>query len=102
MQGVPCSGADLLLFGDIKQDLYPFEMLDAAAGGIPGRQNKAALLQEFLPQHQTAAMPVKHLDHATVIDEDEKGARQGVYPRFSTNHSAQAVKRLAHIAEAPA
>jgi len=101
MPGVPCSGADLLLFGDIKQDLYPFEMLDAAAGGIPGRQNKAALLQEFLPQHQTAAMPVKHLDHATVIDEDEKGARKGVCPQLRTDDTAQTVKGLAHIAGTP-
>jgi len=76
--------------------------LDAAAGRVAGRQNKTALLQALIPQGQTVAIPIKHLDHAaTTIDKNEKRTGQGVCPQFRTDDAAEAIKGLAHIARAP-
>ena len=87
---------------DSFQEKSQLQPINAAVGGTLLREPEAALLQAFIPEGKTVAVPVQALEQvAAAVDEHKERTVKRVGTHIRAHQPAQGVKGLSHVARDP-
>ena len=76
--------------------------LDAAVCGTHTGNDEGTLLQSFVPDGQTVAVPIEQFDHVpSTVAKYKQGTRKGILIELCADQSAQPIEGLSHVTRSP-